>query len=169
VPAQHARAPLAKDRPVEVQLGRAVPVAPRPAAAHLALEHHHQVGIEAQHPVEALSAVGLGYLLGEVERLCVRREEHTHQPSPPHLATRGAFLGRVDDVRRLHVHDAVREAALRGLADRLQKRLARERDEPQHDHRGARQLVLVPARQIAIGLEQVQVGVGGRALHRLAL
>ena len=55
VPAQHARAPLREAR-AEVELADAVAVAPRPAGADLALEQHHQLGVEAQHAVEALVA-----------------------------------------------------------------------------------------------------------------
>ncbi len=34
-----------------------------------------------------------------------------------------------------------------------------KRHEPQHDHRGARELILVAAPELAIGLEHVQVRI----------
>ncbi len=68
----------------------------------------------------------------------------------------------------LQIDRTVRQAALRALADLVQQRLAGERHEPQHDHRGARQLVLVAAAQIPVGLEHVQVGIRRDALHSAA-
>ena len=165
VPAQHARTPLGEVCPGQVELGHPVSVAPRPAAAHLALEHHHQIRVEAQHPVEALGAVDVGDLLGDLERLDVRRQEDAHEPPALHLTAGEVFLGGVDDVCGLHVHDAVGQLALGGLADRLQQRLAGEGNEPQHDHGGARELILVTARELEVGLEHVQVRIQGGALH----
>ena len=67
-------------------------------------------------------------------------------------------------MRGLQVDRAVGQMALGALADLVQQRLAGERHEPQHDHRRARELVLVAAPEIAVGLEHVQVGVRGDAL-----
>ena len=105
-------------------------IAPRPAAANLALEHHHKIRVEAKHTVKALIVLGVGDVFGELERLCVRGQEDTHQASPLHRAVRQVFLGGIDQVGGLHVHDAVRQLALRGLADRTQQRLARQRHQP---------------------------------------
>jgi hypothetical protein len=140
-------------------------VAPGPFAAHLALQQHHQLGVEAQHAVKALTAIGVGDLIGDLRRLEVRRQEHAHQATPPHPAARRAFLRRIDEMRGLQVDRAVRQMALGKLSDLVQQRLAGERHEPQHDHRRARQLILVAAPEIPVGLEHVQVRIRGDALH----
>ncbi len=120
VPAQHAGAPLREARAAEVELADAVPVAPRPAGAHLALQEHDQLGVEAQHAVEALPAAGVFDLAVALRRFGVGREEHAHQAPALDLSAGGALLGGVDDVRCLHVHRAVGQLALRGLPDRAQ-------------------------------------------------
>ena len=155
----------AKSHAAEVDLRDAVPVAARPAAADLALDQHHQLGIEAQDTVEALPAVGVGDLFLDLRRLEVGGQEDAHQPSALDLAVGRAFLGRVDDVAGLQVDRAVGQLAERALADLAQQRLAGERHQSQHDHRGACQLVLVAASEVAVGLEDVQMWIRGDALH----
>ena len=150
----------AKRGAAEVELGDAVAVAPRPARADLALDEHDELGVEAQDAVEALAAVGVGDLAGRLLGFGVGRQEDADEALAPDLAAGGALLGGVDDVGRLHVDGAVRQFALRALADRAQQRLAGERHEAQDDHRGARELVLVRAPELAVGLEDVQVRVG---------
>ncbi len=169
MPAQQARSPLGEVHPAEVDLGDAMPVALGPAPADLALDQHDQLGIEAQHAIEALSAIRVGDLFVDLLRLEVGRQEDAHQPAALHrLAARGPFLGGIDDMRGLQVDRAVGQLALRALPDLAQQRLARERHEPQHDHRSPRQLVLVAAPEVAIGLEHVQVRVRSDALHDLS-
>jgi hypothetical protein len=165
VPAQHTGAPLRETRAAEVELADAVAVAPRPAGADLALQQHHELGVKAQHTVEALPAARVADLAVGLGRFGVGGQKDRDQPPALDLPAGGALLGGVDDVGRLHVHGAVGQLALRGLADRPQQRLAGERHEPQHDHRGARELILVRAPEVPVGVEDVQVRVGSGAVH----
>ncbi len=165
VPAQHAGAPLREAGAAEVELADAMAVAPRPAGADLALQQHHKLGVEAQHTVKALPAARVAHLPVGLGRFGVGGEEDRDQPPALDLSAGGALLGGVDDVRGLHVHGAVGQFALGGLADRPQQRLARERHEAQDDHRGPCELVLVRAPELPVGVENVQVRVGSGAVH----
>ena len=142
----------------------AMSVALGPFAADLALEQHDQLRVEAQHPVEALAAVGVGH--GPRRSPAARsRASGTRSPAAPAGPCRSTRLPRRDrrDGRPAGRSCSRADRLCERLADLVQQRLAGEGHEPQHDHRGARELILVATSEIAVGLEHVQVGVRGDA------
>ncbi len=161
VPAQHAGAPLREAHAAEVQLGDAMPLRLAHLRQTLLSSSTTRSGSKRSTPSNRWPRSVSVTSSHDLRGLEVGRQEHAHQAPALDLAVGRAFLGGIDEVGGLQVDRAVGQMALRRLADLVQQRLAGEGHEPQHDHRRARELVLVAAPQIA-GRARTRSGADSR-------
>ena len=100
VPAQHARAPLARSAtPPRLSSATRWPLRRAQRRADLALEQHDELGVEAQHAVEALAAIGVARPRGSAPRGSESGVRNTLTSRSRWTSPSAAlFLGGVDDV-----------------------------------------------------------------------